>query len=120
MYFNDQYECQILDSFGLTGENNECGGFYKIVKPLVNMCLPPLSWQTYDADFTMAQYEGDKKIKPAVVTVRHNGVIIHDKFEFPTNTPGGGLLDESKPGAIHLQNHGNPVHFRNIWIVEKK
>lgn len=121
MYLLDQYECQVLDSFGLSGENNECGGFYTLAKPLVNMCLPPLSWQTYDVDFTQAVFDAEgKKIKPAVVTLRHNGVVIHDKLELPKNTPGGHLNDESQPGALYLQDHGNPVHFRNIWIVEKK
>jgi len=119
MYLNDQYECQILDSFGLTGENNECGGFYTLAKPKVNMCLPPLSWQTYDVDFIMATYDGDKKLTPATVTLRHNGVVIHDKLELPKNTPGGGLNDERLAGAVMLQNHGDPVRFRNIWIVEK-
>jgi len=121
MYLLDQYECQILDSFGLTGENNECGGFYTIEKPNVNMCFPPLTWQTYDVDFTAAKYDADKKqIAKAVVTIRHNGVVIHDAFELPRNTPGGGVNDESLPGGLYLQDHGNPVRFRNIWIVEKK
>lgn len=121
MYLLDQYECQILDSFGLSGENNECGGFYTLAKPAVNMCLPPLSWQTYDVDFTQATFDdAGKKIKGAIVTLRHNGVVIHDKLELPKNTPGGHSNDESQPGALFLQDHGNPVHFRNIWIVEKK
>lgn len=121
MYLHDQYECQILDSFGLSGENNECGGIYKFVKPAVNMCLPPLSWQTYDVEFTMAQFDAaGKKIKPAIATIRHNGVVIHDKYEFPGGNGGGGLDDESKPGPLFFQDHGNPVHFRNVWLVEKK
>ncbi len=120
MYLLDQYECQILDSFGLSGENNECGGFYTIKKPDVNMCLPPLSWQTYDVDFTAATYDAaGKKTHNAVVSMKHNGVLIHDKFELDRNTPGGGTNDESKPGALFLQDHGNPVRFRNIWILEK-
>ena len=119
MYLLDQYECQILDSFGLTGENNECGGFYTIQKPNVNMCLPPLSWQTYDVDFTAAKYDAaKKKTANAIVTIKQNGVLIHDQFELDRNTPGGGTLDESQPGALYLQNHGDAVRFRNIWVVE--
>jgi hypothetical protein len=119
-YCNDQYEFQILDSFGLTGENNECGGYYSFAKPALNMCLPPLAWQTYDIDFSMAQFDAEgKKTKPAVATVRLNGVVVHDKYEIPKYNGGGGLADETKPGPIMLQDHGNPVHFRNIWIVEK-
>lgn len=119
MYLADQYECQILDSFGLTGEDNECGGIYQLGKPIVNMCLPPLSWQTYDVEFRSARFgEDGEKTHNAVTTIRHNGVVIHDKLELPRATPGGHQNDE-KPGALFLQDHGNPVHFRNIWIVAK-
>ncbi|MBD3673991.1 MAG: DUF1080 domain-containing protein [Planctomycetaceae bacterium] len=118
MYLGDQYECQVLDSFGLEGLDNECGGIYKNARPNVNMCLPPLSWQTYDVDFQAAKFDDSgKKVKPAVVTIRHNGVVIHDELELAT-TPGGGRNDE-KPGSLYLQNHGDPVRYRNIWIVEK-
>ena len=119
MYLGDQYECQILDSFGLEGLDNECGGIYQNAKPKVNMCYPPLSWQTYDVDFTCAKFDADGKVTaPARVTIKHNGVVIHDNIELKS-TPGGGRSDQ-KPGAIYLQDHGDPVRFKNIWIVEKK
>lgn len=118
MYLLDQYECQVLDSFGLTGENNECGGIYQIAKPTVNMCYPPLSWQTYDVEFKAARYDdAGNKTADAVTTIRHNGVVIHDQLSLPKITPGGGQSDE-RPGALYLQNHGDPVRYRNIWIVE--
>ena len=121
MYLIDQYECQVLDSFGLNGENNEAGGIYQIAKPLVNMCLPPLSWQTYDVEFTAAKFDtAGKKTTDAETTIRHNGVVIHDKLKFPKATPGGAGVTEVPPGSIFLQNHGDPVVFQNIWIVEKK
>ena len=120
MYLLDQYECQVLDSFGLRGENNECGGIYKIAKPKVNMCLPPLSWQTYDVEFTAAAFNSDgKKTADAVTTIRHNGVVIHDKLQLPKITPGGGRSDE-RPGPLYLQHHGDRVHYRNIWVAENK
>ncbi|MFQ5735073.1 MAG: DUF1080 domain-containing protein [Planctomycetaceae bacterium] len=118
MYLADQYECQILDSFGLTGETNECGGIYKVAKPKVNMCLPPLSWQTYDVEFTAAKFNKQgKRTAPAVATIKHNGVVIHKDRKLKV-TPGGHQSDE-KPGRLFFQNHGNPVRFRNIWIVER-
>ncbi len=119
VYLQDRYEVQVLDSFGLKGENNECGGIYTKAKPAVNMCFPPLVWQTYDIDFTAAQFGADgKKTKNAVATVRHNGVVIHDKFEIP-GTTGGGQPESPTPGPIQLQGHGNPVFYRNIWVVER-
>lgn len=118
MYLGDQYECQVLDSFGLEGENNECGGIYTQSKPKVNMCLPPLSWQTYDVDFTCAKFDADGKVTaPAKVTIKHNGVVIQENLELKV-TPGGSRNDQ-KPGGLFLQDHGDPVRFRNIWLVKK-
>lgn len=118
MYLQDQYECQILDSFGLEGKDNECGGIYQNAKPLVNMCFPPLAWQTYDVEFTGAKFDAEGKVTaPARCTIKHNGVVIHDDLALAP-TPGGGQKDQ-KPGALYLQDHGDPVRFRNIWIVKK-
>jgi hypothetical protein len=119
VYIQGRYECQVLDSFGLEGEDNECGGIYSIAKPAVNMCFPPLAWQTYDIDFTAARYdENGKKTKNARVTIKHNGVVIHDELELPHGTPGHHP-EGPEPDSVFLQNHGNPVAFRNIWVVEK-
>jgi len=118
VYIQGRYECQVLDSFGLEGENNECGGIYSIAKPKVNACFPPLSWQTYDMDFTAARYEGGKKVKNARVTIKQNGIVIHDDLELTHGTPGKNPEADS-PDVIYLQGHGNPVVYRNIWIVKK-
>lgn len=119
VYVTSRYEVQVLDSFGLEGVDNECGGIYSINRPIVNMCLPPLTWQTYDIDFTAAEYDGDgKKTKNARITVRHNGVVIHDDQELAHGTPGR-FEEAAGPEALFLQDHGNPVVFRNIWAVKK-
>ena len=119
VYIQRRYELQILDSFGLDERDNECGGFYSVAAPRVNMCYPPLSWQTYDIDFTAAQYDANgEKTRNARVTVRHNGVAIHDNLELPHDTPGGTKEGPGR-GPLFLQDHGNPVVFRNIWVVAK-
>ncbi len=120
VYQQGRYEVQVLDSFGLEGADNECGGIYKAAAPLVNMCLPPLQWQTYDIEFTAAKYDGDTKTAPARITVKHNGVVIHDDLEIPAGTPGGTQTEGPGPGPIFVQNHGNPLYFRNLWIVPGK
>jgi hypothetical protein len=119
VYAQNRYEIQVLDSFGLEGENNECGGIYSIAKPLVNMCYPPLTWQTYDIDFTAARYDDQgNKTRNARITVKHNGVVIHDNIELPKGTPGKNP-EGPGPDGVYLQGHGNPVVYRNIWVVEK-
>ena len=121
VYFQDRYEVQVLDSFGLKGENNECGGIYTKHKPAVNMCFPPLVWQTYDAEFEAARFdEGGHKIKNAVLSVKHNGVLIHDKAEVDGTTTASGINTVTPIGGpIQLQDHGNPVYYRNIWAVRQ-
>jgi hypothetical protein len=118
-YLQGRYEVQILDSFGLEGKDNECGGIYSLAAPAVNMALPPLSWQTYDIDFTAPKFDGEKVVSRPRLTVRHNGVVIHEKAEVPKITPGGTSGKEGPKGPLHLQNHGNPVRFRNIWVLPK-
>jgi hypothetical protein len=120
VYLQGRYECQVLDSFGLKGENNECGGIYTISAPSVNMCYPPLQWQTYDIDYTAATYENGKKTQNARITVKQNGVLIQDNVEIPHATTAAPVKEGPEPGPLYLQDHGNPVRYRNVWIVEKK
>lgn len=126
------YEIQIADTFGLDLDPrawNEiemlkpvdtwCGSIYGIRAPNVNMCLPPLNWQSMEIEFRAARFEGTTKVSSAVVSVIHNGVKVHDRVSLPEGTGGGprGPRDEVAKGPIVLQHHGNPNLFRNIWIV---
>ena len=118
VYIQRRYEVQVLDSFGLEGAANECGGLYRQQPPDVNMCLPPLSWQTYDIYFRAARFDDDgNKTENARITVLHNGYPVHDDYEI-TGKTGAGRQETPDPGEIYLQDHGNPVAFRNIWLVE--
>lgn len=119
VYLHDCYEIQVLDSFGLEGLNNECGGFYKIKDPDVNMCLPPLLWQTYDIDFRGPKFDAQgSKLAAARISVRQNGVPIHENVELPKDTPGR-KKEGPGPRPIHLQGHGCHVQYRNVWVVPK-
>ena len=109
----------MLDSFGLPEADNDCGGIYKVATPQVNMSLPPLQWQTYDIDFTAARYDDQgEKTTPARATVRHNGVVIHDDVTLPCRT-GGGDAEAPTPGPIYLQDHRDPVVYRNVWVLPR-
>ncbi len=117
VYSQGRYEVQILDSYGLDSKDNDCGGIYQVAKPKVNACKAPTVWQSYDIDFTAPVFEDGKKIKPAKISVWHNGEPIHEGVEIPIDNTVSGLGgDPSKPGPVHLQDHGNPVQYRNIWI----
>ncbi|HVC98058.1 MAG TPA: family 16 glycoside hydrolase [Pirellulales bacterium] len=119
-YYQGRYETQILDSFGLEGTDHECGGFYDIAAPILNMCLPPLSWQTYDVEFTAARWDDqEKKTANARLTVWLNGVLVHQEVEMPGATLAAPLTESPEPGPIHLQEHGSPVRYRNIWVVPR-
>ncbi len=124
IYHSGRWETQILDSFGLEGKDNECGGIYSISKPRLNMCLPPLAWQTYDVVFTAAKFDATgKRTAWPRITVKLNGVVVHENLElakdFTTAAPVTSPLD-SPEGPVFLQNHTDPVVFRNIWIVPGK
>ncbi|MSR80971.1 MAG: DUF1080 domain-containing protein [Gemmataceae bacterium] len=117
VYIQNRYEIQILDSFALEGSKNECGSIYEYRAPEMNGCLPPNQWQAFDIDFRSARFEGGKKIKNALISVKHNDILVHDKIEIPKQT-GYGRKEGPDPGPIQLQNHGSPVVFRNFWILE--
>ncbi len=118
VYLQARYEIQVLDSYGLKGLDNECGGIYKVARPRINMCAPPLQWQTYDIEFHAPRFGADgRKNADAWVTVRHNGVVIHEKQPIPHPTGGGNGQESAEPGPILLQDHHNRVRYRNIWVL---
>ena len=118
VYINSRYEVQILDSFGLEGKPNECGGLYRQRAPDQNMALPPLAWQTYDICFRTPRFDCEgKKIQNARIRVMHNGIVIHNFVELTSKT-GAGKKEGPNRLPIKLQAHGSPVHYRNIWLVD--
>lgn len=124
VYYMGRWETQVLDSFGLEGLMNECGGIYSIARSKVNMCLPPLTWQTYDVDYTHAKFDADgKRTAWPRMTVKLNGVLVQENQEMgkthTTAAPVSGPLKSDEGGPIFLQNHGNPVFYRNIWVLPK-
>ena len=116
------FEVQILNSYGLGGYWNECGGLYRLVAPKVNAARPPLQWQTYDVEYKAARFKDGKLVKRPRITVRHNGVLIHNDQELFHATQhleaNRTNLPPQEPGPIMLQDHSNRIQFRNIWVEE--
>lgn len=118
VYVGGLYEVQVLDSFGEPPRDNEAGGIYRAAAPKENAALPPGEWQTYDITFRAPRFDESGKLeKPGEMTVVYNGVLVHEKTPIKEPTPGNAGNDPTKPGPILLQDHGNPVSFRNIWFV---
>jgi hypothetical protein len=121
VYVLGRYEVQVLDSFGLPPADNEAGGIYRRATPLVNASLPPEEWQTYDIEFTAPQFDAaGAKTANARITVRHNGIVIHDDVELSDLTAGGVSGTEAAQGPLFLQHHGDRVRYRNIWFLPKQ
>jgi len=121
VYLQGRYEVQVLDSYGLESKDNDCGAIYEVAAPRVNACKAPTVWQSYDIDFHAAVCKDGKKVEPARISVSHNGVQIHDDLKIPRNFTRAGMEgDPCTPGPILLQDHGNPVQFRNIWLLPLK
>ena len=119
VYLESRYEVQILDSFAQQPLFNGCGSFYRFRKPDVNMCLPPLVWQTYDIAFTAPRWTSDNtKLANARASVWQNGVRVQNNVELESKT-GAGKPEEPAPLPTYLQDHGNPVRFRNVWIIDR-
>ncbi len=123
VFFQDRYEVQILDSFeSETYPNGQAASVYKQSIPLVNASRPPMEWQSYDIVFNAPEFAGDsdRVVRPASVTVFHNGVLVQNHFELtgPTKFIGKPEYTHHGKGPIRLQDHNSLVSFRNIWVRE--
>ena len=117
------FEVQILDAYGLPGYWDETGAIYTKEAPKVNMCAPPGQWQSYDIIYSGPRFDdaGNLVAKPRI-TVDLNGRTIHNDVELPYSERAVKARrekpDTKTPGRIVLQHHGDPVDFRNVWLVE--
>ncbi|MFM7281004.1 MAG: DUF1080 domain-containing protein, partial [Planctomycetia bacterium] len=120
LFFFGRYEVQILDSYqNRTYADGQAAALYGQTPPLVNASRGPGKWQSYDIIFHAPRFEAGKLLSPARVTVLHNGVLVQDNTEFLGATAHRAVAQYSPheaTGPIALQDHGNPMRFRNIWI----
>jgi hypothetical protein len=122
---NGRYELQINDSFGLWPTRLRNASLFELRDPDHDVTFPPGSWQTYDIDFTAARVDdAGRTVEHARITVRHNGVLVHDNYPIPRLTNAAFAALRNKPEGddqpLYLQGHGSPVRFRNLWIIPRK
>ncbi len=120
VYVHGCYEIQVLDSYGIENpRNDDCSGIYSIQAPLCNACLPAEEWQTYDIIFRAPRFNQYGEIaEDGRITLLQNGIVVHNNFILPSVTPGG--ITENRrvaKGPLMLQDHGNAVSFRNVWVM---
>jgi hypothetical protein len=119
VFLQGRYEIQVLDSYGIDVPGmGDCGAIYNQFASLVNACKPPLEWQTYDVIFRAARVGESGEIEEnARVTVLQNGIVIQNNVQMLGAIGGATDEDAAAPGPLRLQDHGNPVKYRNIWIA---
>ena len=121
VYLQGRYEVQVLDSYGIPMDKyamQDCGSIYGVAVAKLNACKAPTVWQSFDIEFHPPTFDASgKKAAPARMTVTHNGVKIHDDQEIKVdNTTAGMGGDPKTPGPVMLQDHGDPVQYRNVWV----
>ncbi len=122
VFFQEKYEVQILDNYNnVTYSNGQCASVYKQHIPLVNACKGPGEWQSYDIIFTAPVFNKDGvKVASGYFTVIQNGILVQNQVEIKGTTEYIGLPKNEMHGlgSIKLQDHGNPMSFRNVWVRE--
>lgn len=119
VFLQSRYEVQILDSYNnKTYPNGQAGSIYKQAIPLVNPINPPGEWQTYDIIYDAPEFDGEKLVKPAYVTVLINGVLVQNHTEILGGSEWIGAPSYKAHGCapLQLQDHSNPITFRNVWV----
>ena len=117
VYIHGRYEVQVLDSYGLEPGKGDCSAVYDCHAPLFNACKPATEWQTYDIYFRAPRYnEKGERTECARATIIQNGICVQNNILLHQATPGGYTEDPVKEGPLMLQDHGNPVSFRNVWV----
>jgi hypothetical protein len=120
VFLMSNYEVQVLDSYNnRTYADGQAAAIYGQKPPLVNACRPPGQWQSYDIIFHRPIFENDKVVKPATITVLHNGVLVQDHFEIEGKTvwkKRAKYHHHPDKMPLMLQDHSHPVRYRNIWI----
>lgn len=122
VFLQERYEVQILDNYtNTTYSNGQATAIYKQTIPLVNACKPTGEWQTYDILYTAPRFNRDGiKVASAYVTVIHNGIVVQHHTEIQGTTEYIGLPQNPphEKASLMLQDHGDLVSFRNIWVRE--
>ncbi len=121
VYLQGRYEIQVLDSYELDSQEGDCGAIYSMARPLVNACRPPEHWQIYDVFFRAPRFNRNYhpqgvKTQNARISVLHNGIWVHNDLGIPEPTGGEIDRDVAAPGPLMLQDHGNLIRYRNIWV----
>jgi hypothetical protein len=127
LFLQGRYEIQIVDSFGQPRRKNNfgdladddsAGAIFKYAAPLENVTLPPGEWQALDITFQAAELAPDGKLlHPAEITVYHNGTLIHDRVKIRKPTEGAPVQDLTTESGLVLEDAGQAVEYRNIWLV---
>lgn len=119
VFMQGRYEIQVLDSYGLPDPGTgDCGAVYSQSAPLINACKPPKEWQTYDIVFRAPRFDDTgMMVENARISVRQNGIVVQNNTEIKSPTWGEKFGQLNEPGPIVLQDHGNPVEYRNVWIL---